>query len=306
MTLADFVNQGWADHAADAEGVFARCPAALDLVTDKADLAPLAGLVAHVAGEHLGRHDEGLALLDRLLARCPDDADTPEAKAVIRQQAALHLAAGRRLESDHLEARARAPEQTVASNQVRVVAFAAAMLAGQGHAERAATLLDEALALAAYHPDRADPAARALAVTGNNVAQALEEKAGRSPAEDALMVRAAETGLRFWSVAGTWLETERAHYRLAMSLRKAGRLDAALEPARACLHLVEANAGDAFERFYGHEVLAVVHHARGEAGPARAHRDAAATFVPTIEDPDLKAMVDGSLAALDQVLVPAG
>ncbi len=302
MTLPEFVNQGWTDHASDAAGVFARCAAALDLVTEKAHLAPFAGLVAHVAGEHLGRYDEGLALLDRLLARRPDDAATPEAKAVLRQQAALHLAAGHRLESDRLEARARVPGQSVASNQVRVVAFAASMRAGQGHAEPAATLLEEALALAAYHPDRTDPAARALAVTGNNVAQALEDKAARTPAEDALMVLAAETGLRYWSVAGTWLETERAHYRLAMSLRKAGRLDRALEAARSCLRIVEANAADGFERCYAHEALAVVHHARGEAGPARAHRDAAAACVPTIEDADLKAMAAASLTALDPLV----
>lgn len=300
--LLDRVNQGWNDHAADAEGVFARFDGWVDLVTEKAHLAPVAALVAHVAGEHLGRYDAGIALLDRVAARRPQDAETPEGKAVVRQQAALHLAAGRRLASDACEARARVLGQPVASNRVRVAAFASAMLAGQGQPERGGALLEEALALADYHPGKDDPAARALAVTGNNVACALEEKPVRGPADDALMVRAAETGLRFWAVAGTWLETERAHYRLAQSLRKARRFDRALEHATTCLRMIEANGGDAFERFYGHEVVALAHHARGDAAPARAHRDAAAALVPGVADADLRPMLEGSLAALDGAL----
>jgi tetratricopeptide (TPR) repeat protein len=302
MDLLDRVNQGWGDHAKDPEGVFARFEGWVDLVTEKAHLAPVAALVAHVAGEHLGRYDAGVALLDRVAARRPGDAATPEGKAVVRQQAALHLAAGRRLASDACEARARVPGQPVASNRVRVAAFAAAMLAGQGHPERAGALLEEALSLADYHPGTDDPAARALAVTGNNVACVLEEKAARSPADDALMVRAAETGLRYWAVAGTWLETERAHYRLAQSLRKARRLDRAAEHATTCLRMIEANGGDAFERFYGHEVVALAHHARGDAGTARAHRDAAASHRAAVEDAELRAMVDDDLGALDRAL----
>ena len=302
MNLLDRVNEGWNDHAKDAEGVFARFDGWMDLVTEKAHLAPVAGLVAHVAGEHLGRWDAGIALLDRLAARRPEDAATPEGKAVVRQQAALHLAAGRRLASDACEARARVPGQPIASNRVRVAAFASAMLAGQGQPERGGALLEEALALADYHPGKDDPAARALAVTGNNVACALEEKPVRGPADDALMVRGAETGLRYWAVAGTWLETERAHYRLAQSLRKARRLDRALEHAATCLRMIEAHGGDAFERFYGHEVVALARHARGEAGSARTHRDAAAACVAGIADAGLRSMVEDSLKALDGTL----
>lgn len=302
MSLEQFVAQGWNDHATDAVGVFDRFAAAVDLVTDRPHLPMLAGLVAHVAGEHLGRYDDGVALLDRIAARRPDDAATPEAKAVVRQQAALHLAAGRRLVSDRFEERARVPGQPVASNRIRVLAVAAGMLAGQGQPGRGAALLEEALGLADYHPGKDDPATRTLAVTGNNVAATLEEKRDRTAADDALMVRAAETGLRFWSLAGTWLETERAHYRLAASLRHARRLDRALEHARACARIVAANGGDAFERFYGHEALALVHHARGEAGPARAERDAAAALVAGIDDAELRSMAADSLGAMDRAL----
>src|SRR5438477_192569 len=91
---------------------------------------------------------------------------------------------------------------------------------GQGwndHADDAEArgLLDEALGLAAYGPTAKDPAARSLAVTGNNLASTLESTANRTPAQTALMVRAAEIGLRFWSLAGGPFETALAHYRLS-------------------------------------------------------------------------------------------
>lgn len=268
-TLEGLVDRGWAEHGDDPEGVFARLRAARPSVRERAQFAPYAGLLAHVAGEHLGRFDDGIALLDDLASEPAFDPKSPEGMVVRRQQAALHLAAGRRLASDALEARCRPAGLPVASNQVRVAAIAASMLAGRGDTARATALFERALALADYHPGRDDPAARALAVTGNNVAATLEERPERSAEDEALRVRAAEAGLRWWSVAGTWLETERAHYRLAQSLRRAKRIDPrgdrALAHAEECLRLVVAHEGDALERRYAEEVVALVRHDRGEA-----------------------------------------
>lgn len=300
-TLLDVVNQGWADHAKDPAGVLGRLADALPLVTEPGHVPAFAALAAHVAGEHLGRYDDGLALLDRLAARDVAAPASPEAKVVRRQQAALQLAAGRRGASDRLEAAARVPGQTLASSRIRVAAFASAMLAGQGRPDAAGALLDEALGLAADAlPSGADPAARALAVTGNNMACALEEKADRTPAETSLMVRAAAAGLRWWSVAGTWLETERAHYRLAASLRKAGRAAEAVVHARACLRIVEANGGDPFERCFAHEGVAAAAAAAGDVAGARAARDAAAALLPAIEDAGARAAATEAVAALDR------
>jgi hypothetical protein len=72
-------------------------------------------------------------------------------------------------------------------------------------------------------------AQRALAAAGNNLAAGLEEKPDRDAAGTAGMVAAAQAGVECWRRAGTWLEHERAEYRLARSLLAAGQAaDAAM------------------------------------------------------------------------------
>jgi hypothetical protein len=106
---------------------------------------------------------------------------------------------------------------------------------------------------------------RTLAATGNNLACTLEEKAGRSTEERALMILAAQTARHHWAIAGTWLETERAEYRLANTWLQAGDLARAREHAQACLEIVAANDGAALERLFGWEALGLVERAAGNA-----------------------------------------
>src|SRR5581483_5972026 len=119
----------------------------------------------------------------------------------------------------------------VASDKARVLAVAAAALAGQKRTKEAIRDWKLALELAQYGPKKTDPAARALAVTGNNLASALEEQADRTADERALMLEAAKAARRFWEIAGGWQEVERAEYRLCMSHLKAGEPSIALEHA---------------------------------------------------------------------------
>jgi hypothetical protein len=83
------------------------------------------------------------------------------------------------------------------------------------------------------------------------------------------MVVAAEGALRYWRLAGTWLEEERAEYRLARSLLQAGNPAAAAEHARRCVDICAANDAPPFERFFGYAVLAIAH-ARSGDGAAHA------------------------------------
>ncbi len=57
------------------------------------------------------------------------------------------------------------------------------------------------------------------------------------------MIAAAQAGRRFWALAGTWLETERAEYRLAMTWLQAGDATQARHHAQQCLAIVQANGG---------------------------------------------------------------
>ena len=86
MTLEEFVSKGWSDHGDDAQDVFARFPDGIALVSEAKHLPMLAGLITHVSGEHLGRWDDGVALLDRLVEHRSFDAATPQGKAVLRSK----------------------------------------------------------------------------------------------------------------------------------------------------------------------------------------------------------------------------
>jgi tetratricopeptide (TPR) repeat protein len=266
--IEKLIEQGWADHDKDSAGVLARLAEAIPEVK-AADIPAFAGLLVHVSGEHLGRWDDGLALLGRLEA----PAGTPEAQVLLRSRATLLLAKGDRRAGEELIERAHSGALPMASTRIRVLAVAAAALAGQRQIDEGIRLFQEALALATYGPGKEDPAARALAVTGNNLAASLEEKKDRDARGDALLELASRTARRFWEIAGTWLEVERAEYRLAMSFIALGRSREALAHATECLALCEKNGADAGERFFAHEALARAHRARmkellGEVDPS--------------------------------------
>ncbi len=270
MDFDRFVSQAWDDHADDSPAVAARLQdQALALVTESAQVPRLAHLAHHVLGEHLGRWDDGLRFLRQLasLPACSSQADV--AQGVRRHVASLQLAAG--------QADPRAAFD--ASERIRITALAAGDLASHD-APRAAALLEDALA----QSEQADlPASdlshRVLAVTGNAIAGTLEEKPQRSDVERGLMIRAAQVARRHWALAGTWLETERAEYRLARTWLQAGDKVQARQHAQNCLEIVQAHDNVPLEAFFGWEVLGLVERAAGNAaGHAQALQNAQAAF----------------------------
>jgi hypothetical protein len=76
------------------------------------------------------------------------------------------------------------------------------------------------------------------------------------------MILAAETGRKYWELAGTWVEVERAEYRLAMTYMHAGQLDKALKHARLCESICNENDAAPFEKFFAAEALVKVQRAR--------------------------------------------
>lgn len=183
-----------------------------------------------------------------------DHADRPEevanpaaSRAIDRSIAILKYAANAEFPLTHL----------ATEDQVIVLATSASALAAQREYGRAIDAYAFALRLAAPGLPPRSPALRSLAVAGNNLAASLEEKPDRDPGETEGMVAAAEGGLKYWQAAGTWLEHERAEYRLAKSLLQAGASANAILSAQRCVALCEANDAPAFERFFGYAVLAV-------------------------------------------------
>ncbi|MEO8807025.1 MAG: hypothetical protein ABI433_13175 [Burkholderiaceae bacterium] len=253
MEFEDFIRTAWAEHADQPDDVAERLALSLDRVELPAHVAPFAGIVTHVFGEHLARFDDGVELLEsvRRLPACNGQA---EALGVLtRSVAALRYASG----EDH------ALDVLAPQDRISALANASGAILGRLDFGRAIVAYDEALRLAIKHGPEAR-AQRSLAVAGNNLASTLEQKADRSASETEGMLRAAEAALKYWAQAGTWLETERAEYRLTRSLLQAGQPVVATLHAQRCLAVCAANDAPAFERFFGEAVLAIAQRGAGD------------------------------------------
>ena len=265
MTFDTFLETAWTDHGDRPQEVADRLANAFDLVTTPEHIPPFARLLTHVHGEHLGQWERGVELLERLRTSPAFDGSAAAAGALDRSIATLRYAGG---ESSVLE-------PLSAEDRISVLALAASAFAGRNGMKRAIATYAEALALAESGLPPQSPALRALAVGGNNLAAALEEKADRDDAETAGMVVAANGGLTYWKRAGTWLEEERAEYRLTRSLLQARMPRDAIASAQRCIDVCVRNDAPAIETFFGYVVLALAQRASGDATAFAASRQQA-------------------------------
>ena len=269
MDFNTFVGKAWDEHATDSQAVAQRLSEGLALVTTEPELTRLMDLAHHVHGQHLGAWRAGTAFIERLAALPPFAPEGASGQALRRCVASLAVC--ERADAE--------PNALATSDRIRVAAMAATNLAEHDSA-RAMQLLQQALGQAeAAGLAAVDPMHRALAVAGNAIAVALEEKTARSADERELMILAAQTARYHWAIAGTWLETERAEYRLAITWLQAGALAQARTHAQNCLAIVAANEGAALERLFGWEALGRVERAAGNAaGHAQALLNARTAF----------------------------
>ncbi len=288
MSFEDFVHAAWADHGDQTEAVAQRLRDSLHRVIDADQVAPYAGLIAHVFGEHLGEWDAGITLLHALRDRPAGHANPQTLAVLARQEATLRHAAGDSPPFDGMGI----------DDRIAALASAASMLAARTDWARAIVSFEQALAGAADGLAHTSAANRALAVAGNNLAAALEEKNDRSAEHTRAMLVAARTGLTYWRIAGTWLEEERAGYRLARSCLQAGEPAAAVQAALDCIAVCEANEAPAFERFFGHAVLALARRAAGDVAAFEKSRQAARHWLAQVPQ-DERAWCDADLAELD-------
>lgn len=251
MDFNQYLDQAWTDHATDSPKVAQSFQTGFDLLQIESEISDLGHLLTHVMGQHLGKWQEGINWLKKLqshlLAKSPDNQS-----ALFRYIASLELAAGNRINLDELSV----------SDKTRIYALAANAVSEQGDVEKTKSFFISALELAQLGLAKEDPANRSLAATGNNLACALEEKESRSLLEVELMILAAETGRKFWEIAGTWLQVERAEYRLSQTYLKAGELKKSLEHAQNCIEISKENSAPPLELFFGYEALALVEKAR--------------------------------------------
>jgi tetratricopeptide (TPR) repeat protein len=287
MSLDDFIAAAWNDHGDHPEEVATRLAGALERLESAADVPPFARLVTHVYGEHLARWSAGVALLESLRGRPQWEGDTSVSGAIDRSIAVLRYAGNLDATLTHLST----------DDRIAVLATASPALAATGEWKRAIAAYEEALRVAAPGLEPGSPALRALAVGGNNLAASLEEKPDRDAVETRGMVAAAEGGLRYWRLAGTWLEEERAEYRLTRSLLQAGNHEGAVEHARRCIDVCAANNAPPIERFFGYVVLAVAQSRSGEQAAYMAARQLALDQYAMVA-PDERRWCEADLDAL--------
>ena len=261
----DFLAAAWQDHGDHPQDVAERLAASLHVIVEPAQIPRFAQLVTHVYGEHLGAFAPGVALLQSLRALPAYDGSGKLDAALARGVATLHFAGG---DSAALAGLAR-------DDRIAVLAATAAMLAGRSEFARSIGAYAEALEGARDGLAPESPAIRALAIGGNSLAATLEEKPDRSPAESEAMIAAAEGALRYWRQAGTWLEEERAFYRLTRSQLAAGKPHDAVASAQGCIAVCAAHDAPAFELFFGYAVLALAQHTDRDPAGFAASRDRA-------------------------------
>lgn len=265
MNFDTFINTAWTDHGDHPQEVADRLALSLHLVTAAEHIPPYARVLTHVYGEHLGQWSRGIELLHSLRG-LPVFIDGASAGGALdRNIATLRYAGG---DDAVLATLGR-------DDRIAVLAAAASAFSGQLGFRRAIAVYAQALELAAPGLARDSPANRALAVGGNNLAEALEAKSDRDAFETDAMIAAANGGLAYWKVAGTWLEEERAEYRLTRSLLKAGRHAAAIQSAMRCVDVCARNDAPVIERFYGYVVLALAQRANGDPIAFAASRETA-------------------------------
>lgn len=298
MPFSELLQGAWTRHAEHTEAVYDELSTMILAAETEADLGGIIGLISHVAGEHLGRLVEAERLIASVRTHPAFQPAGSSGASAARSLAALSLVRGDAAASQQWMATLPPNALPAGSDQARVLTAAAALVAGQERWSEAGHLLNQADRALVYGPGATDPAARAMAVTSNNLAAALEEHPTRSPEVDALMLDAARYARHYWEIAGTWLHVERAEYRLARSLVVAGLADEAIEAAFECLEICDANQAPAEERFFGEEALALAHLAAGVPVGARAARERMAALLPEVPA-DWAEHCQGALAALD-------
>lgn len=250
MKFSEFLSQGWSDHGDHPEKVAQSLEEGLSLCGSAEDVIALVNLTTHLYAEHLRTFTEGERKL-REFQKSDFVVGSPAEFAITRAIMAFRLCEGG---IDPAEDRLG----LTPADLTRSLSIAASALALRD-SERSEKYLRQALELAAsLEMKTTDPVARALAISGNNIASKLEEKPERTRQQTTLMLLAAETGRKYWELAGTWMEVERAEYRLAKSHLAAGNLAEARLHAELCLSISQQNSAPALEIFFAYECLAQI------------------------------------------------
>ena len=158
MDFARYIKDSWKRHGDEPAQVFDAFPVGRACAQNARDLVAWAGLVAHVSGEHLGRWNDGIAVLDGVLADPYLLGEEASLRSVQRSRALLYFGSGDRKYADRLLEEYSDTDWPAASSRVRMLANAATAFAALGDVDRARSTFEEAIEVGARwwqsSPDR--------------------------------------------------------------------------------------------------------------------------------------------------------
>ncbi|CZF82060.1 hypothetical protein GCE9029_03004 [Grimontia celer] len=236
------LNQGWQQHESEPDSVFDSMASMLDSL-DPEQTESAMTLLLHTAIGHLSAPEKLLHLLASLNSNQSNLPSSLRAQVVADYFSTNVLCDMSHLTTDeqHRVFTQIANEYTALENTAQASQWLT--MATEGVSERSVS----------------KPLARAIAITGNNLACRFEDLKYRTPEQDQQMIKAAQLALQYWRVAGGWIQEERAEYRLAMSLIKAGQYQDARTHAERCEAICIENEADDFERYFASDLLMLVH-----------------------------------------------
>jgi hypothetical protein len=241
-----FLAKAWVDHATHPQEVCARVVKAAAEVHDAECVQDAARLITHLYGVHFGEWADGIAALQSL-----------KTHRAWREGSALDAKLNRSIKSLELAWDTTTDlSMLCVPDQIHAYALTSECVLERGDFAAATEYLREAANRAEkLQVEDATGALRALAIAGNNFAVSLEEIPMLTSAQRDAMLYAAHVGRTYWAKAGTWVEIERAEYRLSKCCLKAGKHAAARAHAQACLRVCEEHSAPALEFFFGIEAL---------------------------------------------------
>lgn len=248
MDFDTYLANSWSEHVGNPAGVALSLRTASAFIIEGSQLIQIANLITHVFGEHLGEFENGIAVLEKLAAS--EYANDEIRRSLSCSILILNFASGE--EPEHHEF--SVPER------VKIYATTAGIQVARNELEPAAVNFRQSLALA-ENLSVNDSANRIMAVTSNSFACLLEEKSTLTQSEKDLMILAAQSSRKFWQNAGTWLEAERAEYRLSQSYLRAGDIISSIKHANLCLTICEQHQAEPLEFFFAFEAISLVENA---------------------------------------------
>ncbi len=278
-TFERTLERAWALHTDSPRAACAKVESAIDAINDSHEIGAAARFLFHVYGVHFGEWAAGTKALRALRMSAAWQKNSEAERVIRRSLRALELAWADddgEVDLDKLNA----------SEQVQAYALAAQCLMERGDDVRAMEYLQTAAARAEALDTPQDPSFRDMAVAGNNIATAYAEFPLLDASQRDQMIVAAHIGRMFWARIGTWLELERAEYRLAKCTLIAGYPALAVTHAQSCLRICDNHKAPALEFFFGVEALTAALAAQGEFSQVARLKEKAASLFVALDEAD--------------------